>query len=74
MTADGNAGSAVLQHDRNRYRDGVGLSDIMHVELESQIDPLDHGAGRAHHRANLLACRDHTAVECGNVQVVKQKI
>ena len=43
-------GSCRPDSDRQRHRDGVGLPDIVHVELVDDVDALDRNARRRDHR------------------------
>ena len=64
----------VPQLRRQRHRHGVGLSDIMHVELEHGFDPLDRQPGRLHdgERRNGLGC--HAGGEPGYVEAVEHQV
>ena len=54
--------------------DGVGLPDIVHVELEAQVDLLDHARRRSSRPSEPPRGRDHTAIERGNVEAIEHKI
>ena len=43
-----------VRRDRQRHRNGVGLAEIMHVELVEHVDALDRNAGGRDHGARLL--------------------
>ena len=63
-----------MQRDRDLHGNGMRLPDIMHVELEAQVDLAHHCARGAHDRAHFLACRNHPPVEPGNVDAVERNI
>ena len=69
----GHAEAVALRHGQ-RHRHGVGLSEIVHVQLVQHVDPLDRDAGGGDDGAGLLAGRAHPPFERRGVEAIEHEI